>query len=313
MRKFISCDWGTSAFRIRLIDSDHLQVISEVTTNDGIAATFNRWIATGKPAEERLMFFMGYLQEQLTRLKEESGMLLPDIPVIISGMASSTIGMIELPYKNLPFNTNGTDLLVQSFSDGKLIVVSGASTENDVLRGEETMLIGCLPETSSSSRLMIFPGTHSKHIYVRDGKVIDFETYMTGEFFDLLSNRSILANSIRKPADNHDDFGAFDEGVKRGAAGNLLHEVFSVRTNQVLKKLSPESNYSFLSGMLIGNELKGINSAEVEGIVLVCSSKLKKQYHRALHFLFAPEQIEFRDADQALIRGHQLICDHFTN
>jgi 2-dehydro-3-deoxygalactonokinase len=312
MKKFISCDWGTSAFRIRLIDSDHLEVIAEVTTGDGISNTYHRWVETHRPSEERLMFYMNYLQDQLHELKKQTGLLLHDIPVIISGMASSTIGMIELPYKKLPFHVDGHDLHVRLFSDGKLIIVSGACTENDVLRGEETMLIGCLPEKSNTTQLMIFPGTHSKHIEVKAGKAVRFQTYMTGEFFDLLSNRSILSNSVQKPSEA-EDYQAFDEGVRYASKGNLLHEVFAVRTNQVLNKMSRESNYSFLSGLLIGAELKDIRKSGASRIVLISGSNLKRQYLRALHSLVPDDHLEFRDADQALIRGHQLICQHFAN
>lgn len=313
MKKFISCDWGTSSFRIRLIDSDHLQVISEITTNDGIAGIYNDWVATGRPSEERLMYYMNYLQRQLVELKKQSGTLLQDMPVIISGMASSTIGMIELPYKKLPFNVDGSDLNVQRFSDGKLIIVSGACTENDVLRGEETMLIGCGVSLSSEKHLMIFPGTHSKHLFVENGVARDFNTYMTGELFDLLSNRSILSNSVKKPDEGKDDHLSFDRGVMEGISGNILHEIFIVRTNQVIKKLNPSSNYAYLSGLLIGSELKSVAEQPVDKIILVCGMKLKRQYLRALQFVGGGKIIEFRDADQALIKGHQLISHLFPS
>lgn len=313
MKKFISCDWGTSAFRIRLIDSDHLEVISEVTTNDGIAGTYSRWLSTHRPAEERLMFYMSYLQEQLQQLKKASGMLLQDIPVIISGMASSTIGMIELPYKKLPFHTNGSDLSVRQFSDGKLIIVSGACTDSDVMRGEETMLAGCGVDDSADQQLLIFPGTHSKHIDVRNGMATDFSTYMTGEFFDVLANKSIIANSVRKPAEGQEDFEVFDEGVKQALDGNVLHEVFSVRARQVLYNADPEKNYLFLSGLLIGTELKSLRDKNPEKILLVSGTKLKRHYLRALHIVAQGERIGFRDADHALVRGHHLVCQHFAH
>jgi 2-dehydro-3-deoxygalactonokinase len=127
-----------------------------------------------------------------------------------------------------------------------------------------------------------------------------------------LSNKSILANSVRKRPDDSEDLAAFDRGVKNGAAGNILHEVFSVRTNQVLRNLRPEENYSYLSGLLIGSELSEIANTTVEKVSLVCGARLKRQYMRALHLLLPADRIEFRDADHALVRGHQLICQHFA-
>ncbi len=65
------------------------------------------------------------------------------------------------------------------------------------MRGEETQLIGCL-KSGKQDGFFIFPGTHSKHVEVEDGMVKDFKTYMTGEFFELLSQKSILLNSVEE-------------------------------------------------------------------------------------------------------------------
>lgn len=66
------------------------------------------------------------------------------------------------------------------------------------MRGEETQLIGCIQDDDQtiSDRMFILPGTHSKHILVRNQQITAFKTYMTGEISDLLSNKSILKNSL---------------------------------------------------------------------------------------------------------------------
>src|SRR5450432_1404958 len=120
-------------------------------------------------------------------------------------MASSTLGMVELPYKELPFLADGSDLRVETiYANGlfhhDVLLISGARTGDDVMRGEETQLVGCALgagyATQAGEQVFIFPGTHSKHVVVREGRVIAFKTYMTGEFFELLSKKSILAGDV---------------------------------------------------------------------------------------------------------------------
>ncbi len=71
------------------------------------------------------------------------------------------------------------------------ILVSGFQTDTDIMRGEETKLLGFdIPD--DEERIFIFPGTHSKHVFVKNKTGIDFKTYMTGELFNLMSEKSIL-------------------------------------------------------------------------------------------------------------------------
>src|SRR5690606_13697012 len=101
MRVFLSCDWGTSAFRLRLIQSDDLRVLAETTRGQGIAETYSRWIDQGK-RHERQTFYASLLKERIAELRQQSGHPLTGVPVVLSGMASSSIGMKELPYQKLP-------------------------------------------------------------------------------------------------------------------------------------------------------------------------------------------------------------------
>src|SRR5690606_21246449 len=118
---------------------------------------------------------------------------------VLSGMASSSIGFKELPYKKLPVDLSGSDLnmmqLTPKDSRNPVTIVSGVQTENDVMRGEETKLIGWaydLPHSNAEIKVLL-PGTHPKHIVVQGKQCIHFETFMTGEFFHLLSQKSVLA------------------------------------------------------------------------------------------------------------------------
>ena len=99
MNKILSCDWGTTSFRLRLIDVDNVKVLHEIKSVDGVNALHNEWLATKKSEKERLNFYRNFIQSQINKMNVD----VNDALVIISGMASSTIGMKELPYAKLPF------------------------------------------------------------------------------------------------------------------------------------------------------------------------------------------------------------------
>jgi 2-dehydro-3-deoxygalactonokinase len=316
MDKFLSCDWGTTSFRLRLIKADNLKVIGEIKSEQGIAATFGLWQQQAGPSVEREAFYFGIVDKNMALLSEKAGVDLIGVPVILSGMASSTIGMADMPYKQIPINLDGSDLEIKVLSNGNnpYAIISGACTGDDVMRGEETKILGCAPllPKSDTEHLLILPGTHPKHIFIKGDTVISFKTYMTGEFFDLLTTHSILAASVSGGGDfeQPENRGNFLEGVRSGRTANLLHQSFMARTNQVLKKMPPQQNYHYLSGLLIGAELKEINPGTT--VCLIGSTT-----HMALYALACNDiginVIKEIDADEALIRGQRLVFDRYFN
>jgi 2-dehydro-3-deoxygalactonokinase len=298
--QFLSCDWGTSSFRLRLIDVKNNSVLTEIRTSDGIADIFQSWKQRNESEDDRKAFYLNYLFQQAEKIKA-SRELANGLPIVISGMISSSIGMIELPYKEIPFKSDGSDLILyhESYNQHPLFIISGVSSDDEVMRGEETMLVGC--ETSNSNEdLFIFPGTHSKHILVSNGIAKNFKTYMTGEVFHLLCNKSILSASVKEIAQMDSDH--FKKGVIEGSSSNLLNSIFHVRTNQLFKKVTAEENYHYLSGLLIGYELKAITEKKLSAITLVCSGNLKELYLSALETVDL-KNMQCVNADEALING----------
>ena len=108
---FLSCDWGTSSFRLRLVEREGLRVLAEESSKEGNAATAELWQQANQPPEQRVAFYLAIVPStSLAKAGEAVKTSLAGVPVVISGMASSTIGMLELPYKPLPFATDGSDL-----------------------------------------------------------------------------------------------------------------------------------------------------------------------------------------------------------
>jgi 2-dehydro-3-deoxygalactonokinase len=307
----LCCDWGTSSFRLQLMDLTTRECTGEVQSDTGISALFDDWkTVPPRPGLSREEFFGQVLQQHISRLETQVSASLTDVPVMVSGMASSSIGMAEVPYATLPFPTDGSQASMQRFESRPafrhdLFLISGVRSEQDVMRGEETQLIGLMKLLESSGHgrqdvLCIFPGTHSKHLHIQDEKLVHFKTYMTGELFDVMRRHSILKDSVDYSAyaDLPDiAVEAFQEGVRQAASSSILNTLFSVRTNQLFDKISKEENAFYLSGLLIGTELNQLKSTN-EGLLILCGgSNLSVLYELAINELQLTHRTHTAPAD----------------
>lgn len=286
----ISCDWGTSNFRLYLVDRSNLRVISSLSSHDGVKSVNLSW--QKQSTMNRTDFFWQFLQKQIKILAEQGEGTLAGLPVIISGMASSSIGMLELPYAQLPFAIGGEDLVYHKFSarseEGHdLYLVSGLASSSDVMRGEETQIIGLQNTIRQKKALVILPGTHSKHIHIAEGKVLSFSTFMTGELFATTSNTTILAHSVQA-CDLKDSplFEAFKQGVESVDKHGYLAALFKVRTRTLLDATSDEQNFAFLSGIHLGEELRQLRKLDSGTELILCAEpKMALLYRLALQSL----------------------------
>ena len=316
---FLSCDWGTSSFRLRLVEREGLKILAEESSKEGNAATAELWQQASQPAGQRLGFYLAVIQAHLKKLEETVKTSLDGVPVVISGMASSTIGMQELPYKPLPFATDGSDLATKSIAataDFKhdTLLISGVKSADDVMRGEEVQLVGCQFENSAEEQLFLHPGTHAKHVLVKNGQAIALKTYMTGEFFSLLSTKGILAASVE--AGGQLEAGGnrqwLEKGVQDSQEVNLLHNAFLIRTNDLFKKASKQENYFYLSGLLIGSECHDLLASLPARIVLAGEPALVANYSAALRVLGISDKcpVQTKTAEEVTLRGQLAVLSH---
>lgn len=309
MSHFISCDWGTSNFRLRVVEAKNGDVLETYEENIGIRQTHKEWQKWSLKID-RKAFYLNILSDKISKLISN---FPEEAPVLISGMASSSIGYRELAYDKTPFNLKKPELVFDADAlpgtSRKVWLFSGLQTENDIMRGEETLILGAYA-MDSSDKTLVLPGTHSKHVNIENGKVMNFKTYMTGEFFELLVSKSVLQNTVEKSSKT--DSAAFQEGVIKGARGNLLTAAFHARTASVLQGKPAKENFEYLSGLLIGAELKELKNTDGKVVFLV-GSGLLPSYTQAASILMKPDQLRFLSADEAMIQGHRLlfqtVCD----
>lgn len=316
MKDFVlCCDWGTSSFRLRLVNAFNFQIVEEVKNSKGIASVFNEWKAqTESDESQRYIFYLKHIKEQIELLAKSISKDLSGLPVLLSGMASSTIGIENLPYANLPFGANGKSAIAKiaeqtSFFPHSLLLISGLRSERDVMRGEETQFLGLsdlIQERlgSSTEYILILPGTHSKHIHVSNNEIIKFESFMTGEVFDVISLHSILKESISSDKSAFSiELEAFKEGIKN-SINPLMHALFTVRTNQIFEMFSKEENSSYLSALLIGSELRTLQNQNLP-VVIAGERKLSELYEVACEELSFNKVvlISSSEIDQATAMG----------
>lgn len=304
---FISCDWGTSNFRLRLVESSSLEVMLEHKTNQGIKHVYQEYLS--QEGVSQTQFFANYLKAQVQNLPEEH----QKNQIILAGMASSNIGLYELVYADLPIEESGGNLISRNISleNGlNIILISGVKSQTGVMRGEETQAIGLVEDLKPYDKgILLLPGTHSKHLYYTNGYFTDFKNYMTGELFELLSQKSILANSVTQSPWDDAKQESFKAGLRLGLEKKLSSSLFSVRTKYLLENTAKEDNYYYLSGMLIGDEISDLQY-EDQPIFMAASKPLFNMYSMALELITAPQQLILLDSNQlekAFLKGQKKI------
>lgn len=210
----------------------------------------------------------------------------PGAPVLMCGMIGSRQGWREASYAALPADATALAQAMLPLPEIGAWIVPGVSGESlagapDVIRGEETQALGVLELLGSGDLCLCMPGSHSKWVELRGGRLARFATFMTGEAFAALGGHTILARMI-EPGPH--DAAAFSAGLQRAAAsGGLLHQLFTVRTDGLFGRLTPAAAGSFLSGLLLGHEMREATLAfGAADIVLVGSDALAAPYLGAL-------------------------------
>jgi 2-dehydro-3-deoxygalactonokinase len=247
-------------------------------------------------------------------LREEIGPWLAggEDRVLLSGMIGSRQGWKEAPYVPAPAGVQiiATSLVDVQFDWAKVKLVPGvAGTDEsgvaEVMRGEETQVLGVLAALGGSG-LACLPGTHSKWVQVDNNQITRFTTHLTGEAYAALRGHTILARMMR---DGPADGAPFDAGVKRsGEPGGLLHHVFGVRALALAGLLPETDTGAYLSGILIGHEVRAALHGTSGAVVHVIGAPdLTSLYARAISACGGYAE---RHDGEAAARGLALIAEH---
>jgi len=279
----IGVDWGTSSFRAYRLTPDG-QVIDKTISPTGIL-----FVEGGRFADVLRRAILPWVNAGERR-------------VLLSGMIGSRQGWIEAPYLQCP--AGAADLAAATiavpFNDAEVRLVPGVTAEEagvpEVMRGEETQIIGTLRELGESG-VACLPGSHAKWVRIENGRIMGFSTFMTGEAFAAFSGHTILGRMMK--VDAPADPAALRQGLARSAdAGGLLRHLFGVRTLGLFGRLSEDSAASYLSGLLLGHEVRAALAAhpDMGSILLIGDPKLCALYADAIAFCGGSARIAKADA-----------------
>lgn len=292
---WVAVDWGTSNLRAWGIGADGEVVFSRASDQGMGKLTPDAYPAV------------------ITSLLD--GAFAPSgsrIDVLICGMAGARQGWMEAPYLDTPAELGGLAFgavspavpgsrLAAKILPGVCQKLSGAE---DVMRGEETQLLGLSAMSPGFSGLVVMPGTHSKWVALAGRRIERFSTSMTGELFEILRTHSVLRHSVSGEAEAADRDAGFDAGLASGleAPQRLTANLFKIRAGSLLSGRTPGWCAGFLSGILIGAEIGGqsdwIGSNEIP---LVGGTALSALYARGFAMIGVKTRIV--DATDATLAG----------
>lgn len=289
-RPLIAVDWGTTSLRAAFITNE--QVVEERSSEQGIMSV--------PPGE-----FPSVLSQICAQWLDNE-----DVLILISGMAGSAQGWQLAPYCPCPVTPKQLAHQLHWINPNKIAIVPGLSIRlehaPDVIRGEEVQVIGALSLLGNQNARLVLPGTHSKWVDVKEGRFESFSTFMTGEFFSILREHSILSKTLPSLLEETEfDEAAFNEGLELSLASqksktsktsnlkssgkvkttykpNLLHDVFGIRTLALFEEQTAAQLLNKLSGLLIGYELQTQQFKKKEEVIIVGAPALQRCYSHAL-------------------------------
>ena len=285
---FIAVDWGTTNRRAYLVDGQG-SCSNEFEDDKGI-------LSVGR----------GGFEAAVGEIRERLG----DMPMLLAGMIGSNRGWIEVPYAHCPAGVGDLAQQLVWSPDGSAALVPGVAyldQRADVMRGEEVQILGAAAAGEiPPDCLVCHPGTHNKWIELGAKRIQAFRTVMTGELFNLLRDKSILSDLLQADVEPTE---AFRDGVRRGLAGAALTaELFETRARVLLGRTRAEDAGPFVSGLLIGHDLRvGLERKSDLPVVVMGRPELTELYAAALKE--AGVDASEMDGERAFLAGARKIVE----
>ena len=275
MKRYITIDGGTTNTRVNLVEDGNITATKKIS----------RGARAGIDDRDGLK---NELRSAISAILEEKKLSESDITrILASGMITSEFGLYELPHLEAPAGIKELhDSMAEvSFPEISSIpfvfirgirVVSDSLSESDMMRGEETELVGLMTLCNcKGGGVYVLPGSHSKIISIDgEGKICSFATMLTGEMIMALSQNTILKDAV--------DIGISDLRAPDLKGGYLLSKreglnkiLFKLRIMKNILKYSPDEVYSFFVGAVLADEIDYILSLDTDEIIIGGNQRLK--------------------------------------
>ncbi len=285
-------DWGSSNLRASLLNSSR-EILEKQESPFGI-----RFV----PEKNFESILLELLDPWISQLP--SGQL----SLVALGMITSRNGWVEVPYVQCPASVEdlAKGMLTQPlrnqlnlhFIPG--IIDTSSQPFSDVIRGEETQIIGLGVD---KDQIIVLPGTHSKWVRTLQNRIHRFQTFVTGEIYDVIQKHSFIASLQTEgtPSDQAFERGAKDALADYPQAEALLSALFNARKGVLSAQIATDDVAEYTSGLLIGHEFRQAAQCgwftEGESIIIVGNNRLCARYQQVAQW--AGLQVELGRLDAA--------------
>lgn len=272
MSTYITIDGGTSSTRVNLLQNK--TIIDSVKLDIGARASIEnreKYVSAIKAAVDEIIH-----KNNVSEVKR----------ILASGMITSEFGLCNLPHINAPagikeLHNTMYETTIDEISDIPFVFIRGIKldgqdiSEFDMMRGEETELIGIM-QNESSQCIYVLPGSHSKIIKVDDGgKITSFFTTLTGEMIASLSQSTILKDAVDLSVEDINNEYLL-KGYEYTVAEGINKALFKVRILKNKFNCSAQEVYSFFMGTVLCDEIQSIIKEDAQTVVLGGRKQIKK-------------------------------------
>jgi 2-dehydro-3-deoxygalactonokinase len=266
----ICVDAGTTNTRVWLTAGDRL--IARARAGVGVRDTAR------DGSSERLRGALRELINQVCGEARDRGFAQSPESVIAAGMITSPLGLAEVPHVPTPAGLNELAAATRRYSfpeitDLPIRLIPGARYGprqcdpetvgiTDVMRGEETLLIGlhALGLLAPRSTLLNL-GSHWKLIeFDQRARIASSVTSMTGELIHTAQTQTILASSVPQSRPNTIDQTWLEAGMREQRRSGLARALFCVRLLEQGSDGSAEQRLSFLIGSFLASDMDAMLS-----------------------------------------------------
>ena len=309
MTTYITIDGGTSNTRVSLVQNN--------TVCDSIKLSLGA--RAGITQKEILV---QAVRQAIVDLLAKNNLIEADVTcVLASGMITSEFGLCSLPHITVPAGIRELHDTMHRIQLPEITSIpfvfirgvrqSGATlNEIDIMRGEETELIGLIDHAAENS-LFVLPGSHSKLILTDEsGRITSFKTMLTGEMIYALSQNTILKDVVDLSVDQiNDDY--LHQGYEYARKNGLNEALFKVRVLKIVGGHSKEQMYSFFLGAVLSDEICAIVQSDVTRVVIggrkqirLATAQLLRQFSDKTVCCLTDEQVE-RSVSNGMIRIYE--------
>ena len=293
MADYLTIDGGTTNTRINLVQSGN--VTDQLKLHVG--------------ARSALSDAMGLRQEVkrgIVTLLERNNVPTDCIrAVIASGMITSESGLVTVPHIPAPAGVQELaaglhEALLPEISTLPFFFVPGVrytdaqAVETDVMRGEETECMGLMTQLGFDTSIVLLPGSHSKAICLRNGRIESFSTYLSGEMLAAIRESTILKASV-----TFDGVSPVAEELRHGyeycEQEGVNKSLFKVRILSNFLHATPDQVYSFYSGVILHDEIRSLLRQPFDQIYLGGQTVLKRMMKLLLTAYSDKQVIELED------------------